>query len=276
MKPTTTFTLNGVLRLTFGVRQGKTCLTEQFDQAPLKVVRPFDAGRGRILVQVINTTAGVLGGDRFLIEINVGPGAKAILVNQSATKVHRMAEGVLAAEDVRIKVESGGELEYYPGLVIPFPDSDFSQSLTVSLEKAAKFGFLNFYAMGRISRGESFAFRHLSNRTRISVDDKSAYADALELESRLSDSSGKGIMEGFCYATAGYWCWDEMTELADISLPNALLVSGRPAIGHIYLRGLARDGLLLQKLLREFLDKQRSGWGLEPVQFERYMGLLGI
>jgi len=276
MKPTTTFTLNGVLRLSFGVRERKTCLTEQFDQAPLKVVRPFDVGDGRILVQIINTTAGVLGGDRFLIEINVEAGAKAIVVNQSATKVHRMEEGVLAAEDVRIKVQSGGELEYYPGLVIPFPDSDFAQSLTVNLEKQAKFGYLGLYAMGRIGRGELFGFRHLSNRTRIAVGDKPAYADALELELRLSDSSGKGIMEGFYYAAAGYWHWNEMTEFADVSLPDTLLVAGLPAIGHVYLRGLAQDGLLLQKLLREFLDKQRSGWGLEPVPFERYMGMLGI
>ena len=207
--PTTTFTLNGALRLTFGVRDGRTCLTEQFDQAPLKIVRPFDVGGGRILIQIINTTAGVLGGDRFLIEINVEAGAKAIVVNQSATKVHRMEDGVTGVENVKIKVQSGGELEYYPGLVIPFPDSDFSQSLTVSLEKAAKFGFFNFYSMGRISRGESFVFRHLSNRTRISGEDKPVYADALELNPRLSKVTGNGIMEGFCYTASGYWYWNE-------------------------------------------------------------------
>ncbi len=273
--PTATFTLSGALRLAFGLRDWETVITEQFDQAPLKVVRPFDIGNGRILVQVINSTAGVLGGDRFSVDISVGPGAKVLLVNQSATKAHRMPPGVSASEHVKISVADGGELEYYPGLVIPFPGADFSQSLAVDIGGKSKFGCLGLYAMGRVSAGEYLAFRRLSSRTKIRVAGRPAYADALELEPAAVDPEGWGLLEGNRYAASGYWYWDEMAEYEDINQPQLMLVSGIPANGHAYLRGLAQDGLVLQKAVRDFLDKQRGNWGMAPVDFERYMGILG-
>ncbi len=270
----TSFNLAGWVRLVFKARAGRTYLADQYDEPPLKIVRPFELENGRVLVQVMNMTAGVLGGDRFLLEIVVEGGAKVVVVNQSATRVHGMLPGVSAREEVRIEVKSGGEFEYYPGLVIPFADADFSQKITANVAEDSRFGLLQWCAAGRVERGENLAFRRLSTRTGVYLGEKPCYMDALELEPRRCKPAGWGILEGHSYVASGFWHWLDRAECEDYSGPEALLVSGVPAKGQVYLRALARDGLRLQKLVREFLDRQRTAWKLAPVRFERYMGIL--
>jgi urease accessory protein len=267
--------VEGVLRLVFRERGGTTYLADQYGRAPLKVVRPFSLGGGTALVQLTHVAPGIMGGDAYRLDITVEPGARVVVTPASATKVHGMLPGASASQAVTLTVAAGGALEYYPGLTIPFPQAEFTQTLDVALAPGARFGMLELWAMGRIERGEYLAFRRLSSRTTVLLGDRPCYLDALELCPAQGRPAGWGVLEGHRYVAVGYWHWEDAVEGRDVSRPDLLLVSGVPSCGHLYVRGLARDGVALRASLQALLGRHRAAWGLARLSFERYPGILG-
>lgn len=265
--------VQGALRLVFRARRGATYLAEQFVQAPFRIVRPFALEDGSVLLQVTHVAPGLLGGDAYRLDVIVESGARVILIGASATKVHRMPRGTASSQTVRCTVMAGGALEYYPGLLIPFPDSEFVQTVDVTLAADARFGMLELWAMGRIERGEYLAFRRLSSRARVVLGDRPCYLDAIEFSPDRAHLAGWGVLDGHRYVASGYWRWEAAAPAEDIAGPDVVLVSGVSAPGHLYARGLARDGLALCAALSRFLGRQRAAWGLSPISFERYSGL---
>jgi len=162
------------LDLSFEVREGKTYLSKQFVSSPLKIIRPFDLGDGRVLLQIVNVGPGVMAGDDFDISITLKAGAKVVLLNQSATKLHSMSLGESARQDINIHVEDGAELEYYPGLTIPFKETVFLQTTTVHLATTAKFAFVENWSMGRIAFDVGFGMYclHLQYKIRLIIQFK--------------------------------------------------------------------------------------------------------
>lgn len=265
--------VRGALRLVFRERNGRTFLAEQFVRAPFGIIRPFHLEDGSVLLQLTHVAPGIMGGDAYRLDVVVERGARVVLTTVSATKVHRMLPGIGASQEGRFTVAAGGALEYYPGLTIPFPQAEFTQTLDVRLAPGAKFGILELWAMGRIGREEYLAFRRLRSRTRVFVDTRPCYLDALELQPDRSQLADWGVLEGHRYVASGYWYWDDAVEDRDITRPELLLVSGVPACGHLYMRGLALDGVALRAALLSFLRRHRAAWGLAPLPFERYTGL---
>lgn len=60
-----------------------------------------------------------------------------------------MAPGRKASQHVRILVEEDGELEYYPGLGIPYPDAEIHQRTEVLLSPGSRFGWFEIWTTGR-------------------------------------------------------------------------------------------------------------------------------
>lgn len=277
--------MRGTLRLVFRQRQGETYLAEQAASAPLKVLRPFALGQGRVLLQLVNVGPGVMGGDDYQLEITVASGAKVVVVNQSATKLHRMLDGASAQQTVVMNVENGGELEYYPGVSIPYPEADFDQQIRVHLGQKSRFGMLEPWAMGRIVRGEAFAFRRIVTRTRVSVEETPFYADALEVRPNVRDVlgrdvSGRGLLDGYKYLASGLW-FDGLSDVTDETdneefdprrqaAAACVVVKGGLEPHGLYLRALAQDGLTLTRQLRDTVHRWRTARQMTPVQFERF------
>lgn len=259
------------LELTFACRDGHTYLVEQFATGPLKVVRPFSLGDGRVLLQLLNVGPGLLAGDRYELEVRLEPGAKVVLVNQSATKLHRMLPGEGARQRLAIQVEAGAELELYPGLVIPFAESATLFETTVQLSEGARFAVLELYAMGRIQRRELFAFRRLASRLRIFRQEQLVYADGLELTPEAARHTG--VTDGFSYLAAGFWQWDVPWPEPKPSLesPRVQAVTGLCGPDRGYLRALARDGLELTKSVKAQLNAWHLERGVTPLPFERLL-----
>jgi urease accessory protein len=260
-----------ILELTFAVREGKTYIAHQATTAPLKIWRPFaiDAKHSedrRVLVQIINVSPGVMAADSYDITIHLNQNAKVVLVNQSATKLHQMPQNLSAKQTIRIQLEEGAELEYYPGLTIPFPDAAFKQSINVELSERAKFSFLESWAMGRIERGEAFAFRQLSSRLHVKRSGKLIYTDALELHPPFV---GTGILDGHTYLANGLW-WGQYVPALLYQTDTLTLVTGQLSDEQIYLRSLAKDGLELKQHLQTLINSWREQQGLNFIEFSRF------
>ena len=265
------------LNLCFETRNGKTYLSKQFVSSPLKIIRPFDLDDGHVLLQIVNVGPGVMAGDDFDISVTLKAGAKVVLLNQSATKLHSMSIGESAKQDVKIQVEDGAELEYYPGLTIPFKETVFKQSTTVNLARTAKFAFVENWAMGRIAFNERFMFTSLSSQIKVFQNKKLLYADALELNQATPKL---GITDDFSYLANGVWFWNVLpTTTAKSSIDNpiqsplldeASLVCAPFLDDAVYMRALANDSLNLRTEVHGFINQWRVKAGLGEIDFSRY------
>ena len=189
---------HGELRLGFERRDGRTVLVEQYSHAPLRVMRPIAHASGAAVVYLLSPTGGVLQGDRCDLSIQVGEGAHAIFTTQAATKVYGMErEG--AVQTTRIHVEAGGLLEFRPDPLILYADSEYTQTVDVTLAEGARLVYSDVVVPGRLARGEQHAFRQFTSR--LTVRD----SRRIVLRERASlgvgdDLSGVGQLDGFA-------CW---------------------------------------------------------------------
>ena len=265
------------LDLCFETRNGKTYLSKQFVTSPLKIIRPFDLDDSRVLLQIVNVGPGVMAGDNFDISITLKAGSKVVLMNQSATKLHTMAIDESAQQTVKIQVDDEAELEYYPGLSIPFTETVFRQTTSVNLASSAKFAFVENWAMGRIAFDERFRFTSLSSRIKVFKNNRLSYADALELNQAMPKL---GITDDFSYLANGVWFWDVLpTATAKSNIDNpiqsplldeASLVCAAFLEDAVYMRALANDSLNLRTEVYGFINQWRVKAGLGEIDFSRY------
>ena len=223
-------------------------------------------------MQVLTLGPGLCGGDNFTIDITVQSRARAVVVMQAASRILGMPPGTKAVQSVNLSIGAGGQLEYYPGLTIPFPDASLSQRITVAVDQDARLGLLESWAMGRHSRGEHLRFRHLSSRTLVMVGGQPAFADALEIEPTVTDAAAMGILEGHRYVASGFW--HGVPANAPLATPStgALLAFGRcTSPDRVFLRALTTDGYELATALQSAVDVIDAAWGFEPIPLRRFI-----
>ncbi|MGH9313159.1 MAG: urease accessory protein UreD [Vicinamibacterales bacterium] len=261
--------VEGRLELVFARRGARTTLAHAHARAPLKIVRPFPLDGGRQLVQILTLGPGICAGDAYAIDVTVEPGASAVVITQSASRIHRMPDGSRGTQTVTLTVRSGGHLEYYPGLTIPFPGSEFAQTIDVAVEAGGRFGLLECWAMGRVGRGEYLRFRALSSRTEVMVDRVPAYADTLHLDPRAIDLAGHGLLEKHRYLASGYWYGAEVPASRGNG-GGVLSALGETSPGHAYFRALAMDSPALGRALGDAVKQVYRSWNLQTAPVPRF------
>jgi urease accessory protein len=263
--------LTGSLTLRFTATHDRTVLSHADVVAPLKIVRPFHLEDGRLLVQMLALGPGLCGGDAYTVDVTVETGARVVLVAQSATRVlASRADDAPARQDIRLRVRSGGQLEYYPGLVIPYPGSALEQRLEVALEADARLGVIESFAMGRTGRGEYLRFRRLLSRTIVTRDGAPLYRDGIDLQPQSGDVAGMGVLEGFRYVASGYFHGAHVPPAQDEPGDGVLAAVGEVGPDEVYVRTLAADGCQLAEWLQKTLRALQAQWGLLPIPLQRF------
>lgn len=266
--------MDGRLRLIFRARGNQTHLAESYVQSPLKILREFHLSDGRAVVQILQTTPGIFAGDDYQVEIVVETGASVVLMNPSATKLHRMAGGGCARQRYNIVVQDGAHLEYYPALNIPFPEADFRQSLHIHLAPKARLALVETWAMGRVERGEHLLFRRLSSRTVVDLAGKPLYRDALELAPASGSAGDWGVLEGGRYQASGFWfgeCVHRVEPLPEAPL-DSLRAFGEVEQGQYYFRGLFHDGVEMSRAVGRVIQRMCRAWGLADPRLRPFSG----
>ena len=261
----------GGLTLRFAPGPRGTRLRHQAGTAPLRCLRAFDLGGGEAIAQVVHVGPGVMAGDRLALTLEAEPGAQAVVVAQSATKLHAMIDGTHAEQHVRIRVGAGASLEWHPGLSIPFARSAFRQRVEVDLEPGARFVLVERWACGRVARGERHAYRRIDSRLHVRVSGRLAYADALVLEPDLADRPG--VFEAHAYLATGVAFGvpsapDETRAEATTSAAEVATLALRD--DRCALRGLGDDGVALQRAVTQRVDAWRARDGRASVAWARY------
>lgn len=188
----------GELSLRFRRRKdGQTYVAEQYYKLPLQVMRThYQEQDGTAFVYLLNPSGGVLQHDRLLTEIILEENSKAYITTPSSTKFYKMDDG--HAEVVnRITLGSGAVLEYFPEHNAPFAMSEAYQDNEYHLKSDSILLTSDMVTAGRATRGEVFAYRLYSSRTRIYVDGKLRVYDNSRMDARNTDMEKIGYMEGY-------------------------------------------------------------------------------
>ncbi|WP_341646272.1 urease accessory protein UreD [Thauera sp. SDU_THAU2] len=158
------------LRLGYARRGGRTVLARREHVGPLVVQRPlYPEGEAVCHTILVHPPAGIAGGDRLSVHLDVGPGAHVLVTTPGAGKWYRSGgqTGLLAQ---RIEVAAGGVCEWLPQESIVFDSALGELSTAVRLHGDACFVGSEMLCFGRTASGERFNHGELAMRTRIERD----------------------------------------------------------------------------------------------------------
>ncbi|MEH2238433.1 urease accessory protein UreD [Nostoc sp.] len=158
---------HGKLNLVYADRQDTTQLIYNYQQAPLKVQRPFYPEGEKVCHSVIlHTAGGMVGGDRLSSNIHLQPQAQALITTAAASKIYR-SNGLQARQTIEMQVDAGACLEWLPQETILFNGAIYRQDLRVELATGASWLGWEITRFGRTARGEKFLQGELRSHTEI-------------------------------------------------------------------------------------------------------------
>lgn len=263
---------DGFLRLAFERRGGRTVLTRRRFSTPLQVLEPLElAEDGSATVVLLNPTGGLAGGDRLAVELELGAGTHVCVTTPSATRVYRTLAPA-AEQHVSLRVGEGATLEYVPDHAIPHAGSRLHQTLTVALASGARAILWDAWAIGRLARGERWAFRELRSRLEVQACGRPLFLDRFVLGPERDGLRGPGGMDGFGYAAtllaagAVPFSWPALAEELSGLLARSPRASG--AASH-----LARDGCAARCLAATAYELGETFAALWGLLRQRLLGL---
>jgi urease accessory protein len=120
------------------------------------VQRPFYPEGPRVPhVYVLHPPGGIVGGDRLRIDVDLEPGAQALLTTPAATKIYRTA-GPRSAQHQHLTVREGAALEWLPLENILFDRAAIDLVTEVRLAATSRFIGTEMLCFGLPARGEGF------------------------------------------------------------------------------------------------------------------------
>jgi urease accessory protein len=177
--------------------------------------------RGGSPVAFLATPLAALGeGEELRVSVEVEAGASAAVTGQGPTTLLRSARQVVQRWEISLR--EGAHLTLLPWVAIPFPGSRSLVAVDVELAAGATLCAWDLLAVGRVGRGERFAFEELRSSWRITRGG----APLLD-ERRLARHGDRAVAEA--------------------------MLAGRSHVGSLFLAGLDED-LLPIALVRASLD----------------------
>jgi urease accessory protein len=192
----------GFLHLGFERRGDATILADLDRRAPYMAQRtlyPDPAMPDLAWLFMITTSGCVLQGDRLALEVALGPGARAHLTTQSATKVHSM-DANFALQTQSISLADGAYLEFLPEPLIPHRRARFLSDTRITIAPTATLLYGEIVQPGRKHHhpDECFGVTLLSLAVGAErPDGKTLFTEKLVIEPARRPLRQTGVMDSF-------------------------------------------------------------------------------
>jgi urease accessory protein len=236
---------------------GRSALVRQYVSAPMHISKPWWQ-EGLLIVNAINSTAGLFSGDLIDSTIEVKSGAQMLVTSPSASRAYRMPSGNAAVRQ-SIRVAAGGWLEMLPSHFIPHAGSDYFQETSIHLESAARFLWFETFTPGRVASGEAWQFTRFESRFHLTQDSRPI---ARETYSLTPDSpSVQALRDRFpaachatCYAAGADFPDDLLASVSQLHHPKCWIGCTRLDAPAIAIRLVAADNIHLTRALTNIRD----------------------
>jgi urease accessory protein len=190
------------LRLGFERRGDRTILADLDRRAPYTAQRalyPDPEMPDQAWLFMITTSGCVLQGDRLALDIALGPGARAHVTTQSATKIHSM-DANYATQTQSIALADGAYLELMPEPLIPHRHARFVSDTRISIAPTATLLYEEIIQPGRKHHhpDESFGATLLSIAMSAQrPDGRALFSEKLVIEPGRRPVRQTGVMDSF-------------------------------------------------------------------------------
>jgi urease accessory protein len=149
--PSGTVGKSGYLRLGFEHRDGQTILARLDRRVPYLAQRALHSDPALpdlAHVFLITSSGCLLQGDRLALDVTLGPGARAHVTTQSATKIHAM-DANYALQTQSFTLDDDAYLEFLPEPLIPHRRARFASETRVVVAPTASFLYSEIVQPGR-------------------------------------------------------------------------------------------------------------------------------
>ncbi len=255
--------------LTLQRARGRAAVAWRRADGQIRLDRLFQSGSAKILLPKthapvpeavwVNTAGGITGGDRFRLEVSLGPGAAGVVTSQAAERVYR-ARGGAGRSDIDLTLSAGARLDWLPQETILFEGGRLERRLGADLEDGAALMLLETVVLGRRAMGETLEDAGLLDHWRIRRNGRLVFAEALRLIPPLSALGGPAALgDTRAFATFAMIAPDAEDRLdrARAALPPGAAASAWN--GALVCRFLAADATPLRAGLIRFLTAFRDG-----------------
>lgn len=135
-------------------RDGERTLLARAHRGPLTVQKAlYPEGEAQCQAVIVHPPGGIASGDQLAIDVEVAPGAQALITTPGAAKWYK-ADGCGAAQRVRLDVR--GALEWLPQEAIVFDQAQVASTIEIDLADGASMLGWDIVALGRAASGERY------------------------------------------------------------------------------------------------------------------------
>lgn len=193
---------DGLLRLGFQRRGERTVLADLESRTPYLAQRALHCDEALPdLPWLFTITIGgcILQGDRMALDVTLGPGARAHVTTQSATKIHAM-DANYALQTQAFALDDGAYLEYLPDPLIPHRQARFASETRMTVHPTASLVCSEIVHPGRRHHhpDECFGATILSlGTTAMRPDGKMLFREKLVVEPARHPVRQTGVMDSF-------------------------------------------------------------------------------
>ena len=209
----------------FELRRGYTRMPHVFQQPPLKASRELYEGKDpTATVYIMESSGGMVAGDRNDITVKLAPDSRVRLTQQSALKIYPSHTGETCLYKIDVEIAERARLEWMPEVIIPFVDAKFQVDTTLRVSADSTILWGEIIAPGREKRGEIFDYTSFRSNFKIFVADELIAFDSLHFSPRELELGGIGLLEGAMYV-GSIWLVSPNINDVDIRTIQETLIS---------------------------------------------------
>jgi urease accessory protein len=137
-------------------RDGERTIAHHRHEGPLRVLKALHPeGPGICHHVIVHPPGGIVGGDELKIELDVGPGAHALITTPGAARYYRSG-GAAALQRVALSLAAGARCEWLPLETIAYPGCRARSEIVLALAPGAEVIGWDLLALGLPAAGAGF------------------------------------------------------------------------------------------------------------------------
>ncbi|WP_258067051.1 urease accessory protein UreD [Arthrobacter sp. GMC3] len=261
-------------------REGRSIAVRQFHDGALRILRPhYLDDSGQVCYVIINPGGAYLGGDKYLIEVDVAPGADLLLTTQSATKIYRTPNN-RAEQSMHVRLGAGARLELLPDPLIAYREASYGQVTTVEMDPTASLVMAEVVTPGWSPDGRLFRYDEVRMRNEIFLGGHLRVLDNLLIRPGVGSPVDSMCFMGEHTHLGSLLVVDARVDAALVKELRSLLAPIDPQ-GQLGITLLEGPGLALRalshatehlnKILATAVDLLRERWaGQGPLNLRKY------